>query len=206
MSKSIASLIGALAASTLLAWSGHAAAEPADLLGLGAGYTAADAPLGAATELAIDLRGRVAARCELTTPPAEMTQLALGRSGQAQTAFALDCNTPFLMRVRSGAGGFRNDEATVGVEPMLPYEISVAVDTDEGRQDLGWCDASALTDMPGKACAYAPTAAGRGWSSGEAIAIDQKGQLRLRWSDNASERPLLGAYRDIIVIELEVRS
>ena len=46
----------------------------------------------------------------------------------------------------------------------------------------------------------------RGWSSGDETAIDQTGTVRLRWEENKSGAPLLGDYRDTIVIELEVRS
>ncbi|GAA0647704.1 hypothetical protein [Brevundimonas lenta] len=209
MNQSFASLTVALVATATLASAGAASAQSfaaADLAAFGPGYSASDAPLGAPTELRIDLRGRIEARCELVTPPAAMTQLHLTDPGQAQASFALDCNTPFVLRVRSNHGGFTNEEASVGVEPVLPYEVAVEVETDMGRQDLGWCEAAALTDTPDSACIYAPTAAERGWSSGEATAIGQRGSLRLRWTENQSERPLLGAYQDTVVIELEVRS
>ena len=42
-----------------------------------------------------------------------------------------------------------------------------------------------------------------GWSSGDDIAIDQEGRLKLRWRDGA---PASGVYRDTITIVLEVRS
>lgn len=208
MSHSFASLIGALVATTTLAWSGAAFAEirGVDLAALGSGYTASDAPLGVPTELRIDLKGRVAARCELLSPPAPMGKLALTRPGASQAAFAIDCNTPFLLRVRSGKGGFANPAPTPGITPLLPYQLSVAVGTDAGRQDLGWCDAAALTDIAAGSCVYAPTSASNGWSSGDATAIRQAGTVKLRWSDAPSEAPLLGDYSDIIVIELEVRS
>lgn len=203
-----ASLIGALAAATLLAGSGAAVAETlpgVGALAMGAGYTAMDAPLGSPTELRIDLTGRVAARCELVAPPAAMEQLRLDRAGESRAAFAIDCNTPFHLRIRSGRGGFANVRPTPGVEELASYEVSVAVNTDAGRQDLGWCDAAALKGGQG-ACVFGGEAAGRGWSSGEATAIDQTGELRLRWRGQDDGAPLLGAYSDIITIELEVRS
>ena len=208
MSQSLASLIGALAATTMLAWSGAASAENigADLLALGSGYTVSDAPLGAPTELRIDLTGRVASRCDLVAPPAAMSRLAVTQAGESQSAFTIDCNAPFILRVRSGQGGFASVDPTPGIETMVPYELSVAVETDAGRQDLGWCDAAALTDTAAAGCAFAANAAERGWSSGDATAIDRTGALRLRWDKTTSEAPLLGAYRDTIIIELEVRS
>src|SRR5690606_485061 len=93
-----------------------------------------------------------------------------------------------------------------GYEALAPYELSVALRTDEGLHDLGWCDAAALTDAATGGCDYAPNSATRGWSSGDETAIDQTGTVRLRWEENKSGAPLLGDYRDTIVIELEVRS
>lgn len=208
MSQSLASLIGALVATTMLAWSGAASAETlsADMAAMGSGYTALDAPLGAPTELRIDLTGRIASRCDLVTPPVAMGRLAVTRAGQSQSAFTIDCNAPFILRVRSGKGGFASVDPTPGIETMVPYQLGVTVETDAGRQDLGWCDAAALTDDAVADCAFAPNAARRGWSSGEATAIDRTGALRLRWEESTSDAPLLGAYRDTIIIELEVRS
>lgn len=203
-----ASLIGALAAAALLAGSGAAFAETlpgANALAMGAGYTAMDAPLGSPTELRIDLTGRVAARCELVAPPAAMQQLRLDRAGESRAAFAIDCNTPFNLKVRSSRGGFANARPTPGVEALAPYQVSVAVNTDAGRQDLGWCDAAALKAEE-SGCAFAGAAGAQGWSSGDATAIDQTGELRLRWRGQDDETPLLGAYGDTITIELEVRS
>lgn len=209
MSQSLASLIGALAATTLLAGAGAASAETigaGNTAALGSGYTATDAPLGSPTELRIDLKGRVTARCELVTPPAPIGRLPLDRAGESQAAFAIDCNAPFILRVRSGEGGFASVDPTPGIETLMPYQVSVAVGTDAGRQDLGWCDAAALTNTAAAGCVFSPAAASRGWSSGDATAIDQTGALRLRWEEKTSGAPLLGAYRDTIIIELEVRS
>lgn len=207
MARAPASLIGALAATGLLAAAGVAVAEPSDALANGAGYTASDAPLGSPTELRIDLKGRVEARCDLTTPPAPMDNMALDHAGEVRSDFAIDCNAPFILRIVSGAGGFANRHATPGIETLKPYQLSVAVGTDEGRQDLGWCEASDLSaDAASAGCAYSAGSAAGGWSSGEATAIDQTGALRLRWDDKTTGAPLLGDYRDTIVIELEVRS
>lgn len=208
MSQSLASLSGALVAATLLAggYAGAASAETLAVAAMGSGYTAMDAPLGSPTELRVDLKGSVAPRCELVTPPAEMSRLPLTRDGESQSGFAIDCNTPFILRVRSGEGGFASVDPTPGIETLVPYQVSVAVGTDGGRQDLGWCDAAALTEVSAGSCAYAPAGATRGWSSGEAVAIRQTGALRLRWKENTAGAPLLGAYRDTLIIELEVRS
>ncbi len=207
MPRTLALLIGAFAATTVLAGAGVAFAEPAAHVGaVGAGYTSLDAPLGAPSELRIDLKGRVEARCDLVAPPVLGGVLSMQRAGEALAGFKIDCNAPFLLRVRSAEGGFASVNPTPGVETLAPYQLSVAVRTDEGLQDLGWCDAAALTDSAKSVCGYAPGAAGGGWSSGDATAINQTGAVRLRWQDNADGAPLLGDYRDTIVIELEVRS
>ena len=190
----------------LIACAVGAPALAGDVSSAGAGYTAADAPLGAPTELRIDLRGHVQARCEVVTAPQPFEGLVLRNPGRAESGFAIDCNAPFLMRVRSQGGGFLNPAPTPGIEPRLPYEIAVELNTDQGRQDLGWCDSRALGQALSGACPYAASAPGGGWSSGDAVAIDQTGRLSVRWRQNESERPLLGAYDDVIVIELEVRS
>lgn len=191
---------------TLIAAAIAGPAVAADVSVFGSGYTAADAPLGAPTELRIDLKGRVPARCEVVTPPAAMDNLALTRAGEDEAGFAIDCNAPFILRVRSDKGGFASVDPTPGIETLMPYQLAVAVGTDAGHQNLGWCDAAALTDAGAAGCAFSPAAASQGWSSGEATAINQTGALRLRWDQTASGTPLLGRYRDTIVIELEVRS
>lgn len=180
------------------------AAEPgADF---GPGYSAADAPLGGPTELRIDLKGRVPARCELTSPPVISGQLPIHRAGESETAFAIDCNTPFLLRVRSGAGGMASVEPTPGITTLMPYEVAVAVGTDAGRRDLGWCRSEALAGGAADGCAFSAAGAERGWSSEDATAIDQTGTVRLRWREAPADAPLLGSYRDTITIELELRS
>ena len=78
--------------------------------------------------------------------------------------------------------------------------------TDDGLRELDWCDADALTDDAVGGCEYAPNAANGGWSSGDATAIDKTGSVRLRWNDQGEGAPMLGQYRDNIIIQLEVRS
>jgi hypothetical protein len=171
---------------------------------LGAGYTAYDAPLGLATELRIDLRGEVAARCRMTAPPVVAQKLDFNRQGQAQANFGLDCNAPFQMRVRSGEGSFAADEAREGIASHIPYEVSVDVDTDNGRHALGWCRADQLSDQSSGGCVFGT---GAGWSSGDATAIDRTGTMKLRWDGpGEAEAPALGRYRDTIIVELSVRS
>ena len=203
MARPFASLIGALAATGALAAAGSCLADTA---AYGSGYSASDAPLGAPTELRVDLRGRVAPRCDLTTPLTGLDGFDLNKSGQAQGAFAIDCNAPFRLRVRSERGGFGGDAQLAGVEPLAPYQMAVTVGTDAGRQDLGWCDAAALGAQASGACAYGANAPAGGWASGDAVAIQQTGAVSLRWQAPGEGQARLGAYQDVIVIELEVRS
>jgi hypothetical protein len=172
---------------------------------MGAGYTAHDAPLGAPTELRIDLRGQVPARCKLASPPVLAQKLDFNRTGDAEARFGLDCNTPFNLRVRSGDGGFASQDFYEGVARSIPYELSVDVDTDAGLNALGWCRSDQLVDdANGGDCTFGM---GAGWSSGDNTAIDRTGMMRLRWkAPGVSEKPALGRYRDTIVIELTVRS
>ena len=207
MSRLNASLIGALAASSLLLAGGVAFAGAGSELG--SGYTAADAPLGSPTELRIDLHGRVAARCDMTTPPAQLSALDVGRNGQAQTGFAIDCNAPFVLRVRSENGALASEDLYPGVAQATPYELSVDLDTDGGRRALGWCDAADLTDGAAGACPFAAGNATRGWSSNDDTAIDRNGRIHLRWRgwrDDRAAPVTRGRYGDVITIELEVRS
>lgn len=174
---------GAVALGCAMAWAGAASAE----------FSAAEAPLGEPAELAIDLRGRVAARCELVTPP-RPSGLRLHVAGVAESDFRIDCNTPFTLKVRSANGGFAGEGGLLSA--AMPYELSLRVGADGGQHDLGWCDSGELA----AACAWGASA---GWSSGDDIAIDQGGKLKLRWREGA---PVAGAYGDVITIELEVRS
>src|SRR3546814_19646281 len=67
-----------------------ASAADAGLSALGAGYTAHDAPLGDPTELRIDLRGDVPARCRLASPPVlgpDRTSVVEGRSGSVRVDY-----------------------------------------------------------------------------------------------------------------------
>ena len=199
-------LIGALAASVGLACAGAALADP-HAAAFGPGYTAADAPLGAPTELRIDLRGEVSARCEVA-PPSGLGRMNLNEAGEARSAFGIDCNTPFLLRVRSDAGGLASVGSLAGVAQLADYELAVEVGTDAGRQNLGWCDAATLGPDGAGQCAFSAQAPLGGWSSGEAVAIRETGSLTLRWEGQREDdsAPRLGAYRDNIIIEVEVRS
>lgn len=192
----------------LLSGIGSAATASAGELGvaaLGSGYTSADAPLGAPSELRIDLKGEVSARCRMASPPMlAADRLDFNRHGDATALFGLDCNAPFLLRVRSGEGGFVADHSLEGVARRIPYEISVDVDTDAGMNALGWCRADQLSDQQGSGCAFG---GGQGWSSGDATAIDRSGKMNLRWkAPGANEDPALGRYRDTITVELAVRA
>jgi hypothetical protein len=177
------------------------AAEP-DAAALGSGYTAGDAPLGAPTELRIELSGTVAPRCRMTSAPALAGQPDLTRQGEMRAQFGIDCNTPFRLRVRSGEGGFSAQDPHDGAARLIPYEIAVAVDTDSGTNALGWCGADQLANQGGS-CAF-----GRdGWSSGDATAINRSGMVQLRWAAPGTAGTLpLGRYRDTIVVELAVRA
>ncbi len=181
-----------------------ATAGEISIAALGAGYTAHDAPLGLATELRIDLRGEVAARCRMSAPPMLAQQLDFNHQGQAQANFGLDCNAPFQLRVRSGEGSFAADETREGIASHIPYELSVDVDTDAGRHALGWCGADQLSDQSSGGCVFG---AGAGWSSGDATAIGRTGTMKLRWEGpGEAKAPALGRYRDTIIVELSVRS
>jgi hypothetical protein len=183
---------------------GVASAADPDAAALGSGYTANDAPLGAPTELRIELQGTVSPRCRMTSAPALAERPDLSREGELQAQFGLDCNTPFLLRVRSGEGGFSAETPREGVMHVVPYEIAVAVDTDAGTNALGWCGADQLAAPQGGSCAFG---SGEGWSSGEATAINRTGTMRLRWAAPREADALpLGRYRDTIVVELAVRS
>ena len=205
MSRPFATLIGAYAAMTVLACAGAAAAEQPGLA-LGAGYTSIDAPLGAPTQLKVDLQGRVQSRCELVAPLADLSGMDMNSGGSVQGAFAIDCNTPFILRVRSERGGFATDAAIPGVELLAPYQVGVQLGTDSGNQNLGWCDAASLAPEGSGSCDYSATSPAGGWSSGEAVAIDQTGEIRLRWDRPAAGQARFGNYNDTITIELEVRS
>ena len=180
---------------------GASAAGPES--GLGSGYTANDAPLGAPTELRIEVRGEVAPRCRMASPPTLAERPDLTRAGEIRAQFGLDCNTPFNLRVRSGEGGLSAERPSEGIARVIPYEIAVAVDTDSGLSTLGWCGADQLAE-PGGNCAFG---SGEGWSSGDATAINRTGTMHLRWAAPRAAGGLPpGRYRDTIVIELAVRS
>jgi hypothetical protein len=201
-SSTLAKLTGALVAAAGLAWTGAAWAEP----NYGPGYTAFDAEVGPATELSIDLRGEVSARCELNAPDS-LDRIRLNEAGETSSDFAIDCNTPFLLSVRSANGGLAAVDPRFGIAERTDYSLGVEVGTDQGRQDLGWCLSAELAPGASAGCAFGAAAPDGGWSSGEATAINQTGALRLRWDgQDAADLPRLGIYQDNIIIEVEVRS
>src|SRR6218665_3268504 len=174
------------------------AAEP-DAGALGSGYTASDAPLGAPTDLRIELSGTVSPRCRMTSAPTLAERPDLTRQGEVQAQFGLDCNTPFNLRVRSGHGGFAAEEARGGgTGAVVPYELAVEVGTDVGENALGWCGAEQLTQPNGGSCAFGP---GGGWASGDATAINRGGTMRLRWPAPSTNLLPAGRYRDALVVE-----
>ena len=132
----------------------------------------------------------------------------LNEAGEVRGAFGIDCNTPFLLRVRSDEGGLASVGSLAGVAQLADYELAVEVGTDAGRQNLGWCDAATLGPDGAGQCAFSAQAPLGGWSSGEAVAIRETGSLTLRWEGQREDdsAPRLGAYRDNIIIEVEVRS
>jgi len=205
MTLSLAKLTGALVASAGLAWTGAAVAEPFNAAALGAGYSSADAPLGAPTELRIDLRGQVSARCEVV-PPTQLGSIKLNDAGEVSGTFGIDCNTPFILRVKSANGGMAAVQPLYGVAPMADYRLGVELGTDQGRQNLGWCASAELAPEAAGGCAFGSAGPKGGWSSGDAIAIRQSGEIHLRWDGQDDGAPRLGAYQDNIVIEVEVRS
>jgi hypothetical protein len=181
-----------------------ASAAGSDAAALGSGYTASDAPLGAPTELRIDLSGTVSPRCRMTSAPTLAGQPDLTREGEMRAQFGIDCNAPFNLRVRSGEGGFAAETPREGVTRLVPYEIAVAVDTDSGTSALGWCGTDQMSKEQGGSCAFA---SGEGWSSGDATAINRTGTMQLRWAAPRGADTLpFGRYRDTIVVELAVRS
>jgi len=181
-----------------------ASAADAGLSALGAGYTAHDAPLGDPTELRIDLRGEVPARCRLASPPVLGQRLDFNRAGDVEARFGLDCNAPFLLRVRSNEGAFAAEQMREGIADRIAYDVAIDVNTDAGPNILGWCGADQLTDQPHGRCVFGT---GDGWSSGDATAINRTGTMRLRWNaPGEGDEPVLGRYRDTIVVELAVRA
>lgn len=170
---------------------------------IGPGYSAAGATLGAPTELQIQLRGEVHARCRMTAPPSLSGRIDFNRAGNAQSRFGLDCNAPFLLSITSGHGGFASQSSLEGVAPVIRYEMAVDVDTDSGMNALGWCQSAQLTDDAGTQCAFGP----QGWSSGDATAINRTASLSVRWNaPTEHDAPVLGQYRDTIVVNVAVRS
>lgn len=179
------------------------ASDEALAAAIGPGYSATGATLGAPTELQIELRGIVNPRCRMTTPPTLGGRLDFNKAGDSQSRFGLDCNAPFLLSVRSGHGGFASQDHLEGVATLIPYEIAVDVDTDSGRNALGWCQSAQLADDAGAQCAFGP----QGWSSGDATAINRAASLSVRWSaPTEGAAPALGQYRDTIVVNVAVRS
>jgi hypothetical protein len=108
------------------------------------------------------------------------------------------------LRVRSGEGAFVAEHMREGIAPRIAYDLAVDVDTDAGFQALGWCRADQLADAESGGCAFGTV---NGWSSGDATAIDRTGTMRLRWNaPREGDDPVLGRYRDTIVVELAVRA
>ncbi len=180
-----------------------ALASDASIAAIGTGYSATDTVLGAPTELQIDLRGEVHARCRMTAPPVFSDRIDFNHGGDSHARFGLDCNAPFLLSVRSGHGGFSSQVRLEGVAALIPYEVAVNVDTDSGMNALGWCPSAQLADDAGTQCAFGA----QGWSSGDATAINRTASLNVRWrAPLEGAAPAFGEYRDTIIVDVAVQS
>lgn len=164
----------------------------------------ADTPGG--DTLTVDLSAAIAQRCGIApSGSSSLSGASLDRAESHAFDFAIDCNTPFAIGVRSSSGGLSLaasgtlDTAGDGFSTLKPYSVALELQTDNGPMSGGKCGSAALTAAG--SCAFYGASSGEGLGSGQRTAIRRTGSMTIAWSAGEDEaRRAAGTYRDTLTI------
>ncbi|NJR20261.1 MAG: hypothetical protein HC777_01400 [Hyphomonadaceae bacterium] len=181
---------------------------------------------GSAATVQYDVELNVAPRCGWASggqPAARVDLGSLDIAGSKDVPFALDCNTPFVIRVSSLNGGLVNDGTSsidfpTSFTDLVNYDLRMRLgvrrlngDTDTRTRD---CNSAQVWQLVLAAnCDFGGTAIGEGWSSNNAVAnANDPGlpasRLRLSWSERTRGAPtrVAGSYSDVLTVSVEAQS
>jgi hypothetical protein len=163
--------------------------------------------------LHIDVRARIATRCGFGDPPRSPTGAPnLNVEQHIEIPFKLDCNTPFIIGVKSDNGALTSDLTPngSGFAFTKPYKVELRIGTDGDPLTPDACDAATLTGKTKSeaSCAFYGDRPGQGLSSGKRISTDQPSHLTVSWrgADPSAPRNVAGAYHDTITITVKARA
>lgn len=152
---------------------------------------------GLTPRLEVELAGRVTPHCVL----GDLADMHFGDISQGgkvgESRFALDCNVPFQITLKSSNGGLANTEAPRGQGPyagLLPYSVQLDVPVRAPQQRLVQASFTSR-QMTG----------GSTLSSGDGIASDG-GKLRVELGTPTGAGLLAGQYREVIELQLAPRT
>jgi hypothetical protein len=173
-----------------------------------------------------DVELTVAPRCGWATGGEPVSTVNLGSldiSGSKDVPFALDCNTPFVIRAASSHGALKLGTALppglpASFSAMVPYNVRMRLGVRQanGNSDTRnrTCEASELlAAAPSVDCAFAGVALGEGWSSSNGVANANDvglpaSSLRLSWSapTSGAATRIAGSYSDVLTVSVEAQS
>ncbi|HLI67508.1 MAG TPA: hypothetical protein VKU90_14190 [Caulobacteraceae bacterium] len=163
-------------------------------------------------KLTVDVKARIAARCGFRGDQDDHTGAQdLTVAHTLVIPFQLDCNTPFVIGVKSQHGAFAADRTPdgSGFAFTKAYRLSLDIGTNGQALTPAACDSTALTapGAPGAACAFYGAKPGQGLSSGKLISIDRPSSMSLSWDgQGAGPRNVAGRYSDTITITVSART
>jgi hypothetical protein len=162
------------------------------------------------TVLKLSLVGRIRSHCGFAVLPPSSADLSdLSHSGSLELNFKLDCNAAFAVAVASSNGGLKRVSspgeavAVDGFTTSLDYDIRLAYRTNLGTVSAH-CPASSLA-AAAPSCIFYGEAASQGLASGDGVAVDAPGSLKLTWQPPAHKHLVAGDYKDTITITVGTR-
>lgn len=187
----------------------------AAMAGLAATAAAARASVQYDVEMAIP---RVCGWADGGRPTASVNLGDLAKPGSRHIPFALDCNTPFVIRAVSLNGALKRagdlpTGADAAFEDVVAYDVTLKLGL---RNAAGSAFSDERTCTSGElfaraaACPFAGDALGEGWESDDAVANARDAGLpasglSLRWDgQRTGARTLVaGSYSDVLTVSVE---
>lgn len=156
----------------------------------------------------IAVSATVAERCGFTPGAAAVLEATtdLEDAHRQDLVLRVDCNTPFSVTARAGAGRLVNRSAAddhSGYAFDKVYGVSLSVETDMGAMKSGRCLSTDLIE--GGACILAQP---NGLGSGEGVAIGRDAVLTVDWPSQSrlGRRLAAGRYSDTVTLTIGARA
>lgn len=152
----------------------------------------------------VELKGEIPVACGFAAGATPPRQTDIGLSDTATIPFAIDCNVPVRLQVRSRHGALRREggallsaaSRSVGFTDEIPYTAVVSIDMDHGERSSS-CSSAQL--QSGIGCAVAR----QGLTTSRPV-FGAAARIELTTRAKA-DRLVAGPYRDILEIEVGPR-